>query len=265
MLEGIIAFVLGTAIGSFCNAVIYRLHVGDSPWRGRSYCPHCKHPLAIVDLVPLLSFLVLHGRCRYCQQPIAGQYFWVELAMGLLALGMVWRFGISLEAVVGIVMSAFLLVIFVYDLRHQLILDRVSLPAMVVALVGSLVIGREPLSLLVGAIVGAGLFFLQFALSKGRWIGGGDIRLGAALGLMLGWPLVGVSLVLAYFSGAIVALGMILTKRKSWTSAVPFGTFLSAGGVATFLWGNDILQWYLAGGFFDWVVQTFLRFYNPTI
>lgn len=261
---GIFAFVIGTSIGSFLNAVIYRLHVGQSPWRGRSYCPHCKHELAWTDLVPILSYLVLRGTCRYCGKPISPQYILVELAMGLLALVMILRFGVSVPAAVGIVMAAFLLVIFVYDLRHQLILDRVSVPAMVVALLGSLLLGRSALSLLIGAAVGAGVFFVQFALSKGRWIGGGDIRLGAVLGLMLGWPLVAVNLVLAYFSGVVVALGMIIAKRKSWTSVVPFGTFLSLAGIVTFLWGDEILQWYLAGGFFDWVVQTFLRFYNPT-
>jgi prepilin signal peptidase PulO-like enzyme (type II secretory pathway) len=114
-----------------------------------------------------------------------------------------------------------------------------------------------------GTVVGAGLFAVQYALSRGRWIGGGDIRLGGVLGLSLGWPLVAVCLALAYFSGSVVAAVLLLTKRKGWSSLLPFGTFLSLAGVITIVWGQAMLDWYLRGGFFDWVVNTLLRFYNP--
>lgn len=259
----IVAFVLGTAIGSFCNVVIYRLHAGESPFRGRSHCPHCGHELGVADLVPVASFAALGGKCRYCRRQIFWQYPIVELAMGLLAVLMVWAFGVTWTGLLAVVLSAFLLVIFVYDLKHQLILDRVSLPAMAVGLLFSLVVGRSWLSIGLGAVIGAGFFALQYALSRGRWIGGGDIRLGGVLGLSLGWPLVAVCLVLAYFSGSVVAAVLLLTKRKGWSSLLPFGTFLSLAGVVTLVWGQNILQWYLRGGFFDWVVQTLLRFYNP--
>ncbi|MBI4092878.1 MAG: prepilin peptidase [Candidatus Kerfeldbacteria bacterium] len=262
---GVVVFVLGTAIGSFLNVVIYRLHAGGSPLRGRSRCPHCKHQLAADDLIPVLSFVMLRRRCRYCHKPISWQYPLVELSMGLVALTMMLRYGLSVESWVGTVLGAFLLVIFVYDLRHQLILDRVSIPAMVAALLGSLLLKRPLTDIAIGGVAGAAFFFLQYVFSNGRWIGGGDIRLGAVLGLALGWKLLAVSLVLAYFGGSTVALFLILTKRRSWSSQIPFGTFLSLAGIVTFLWGNEILVWYLHGGFFDWFVGAFLRFYNPAV
>lgn len=251
----IAAAVLGASLGSFCNVVIYRLKAGDSPARGRSYCPKCRHELAAIDLVPIVSWLALRGRCRYCHQPISKQYPAVELAMAGLAWLMVWRFGLSPEALVGIVLSAFFLIIFVYDLKHQLILDRVSLPAAAIALGGSLLIGRPVLSVLLGGLVGSGFFLAQYVLSRGRWIGGGDIRLGLVLGFALGWPLVLVCLVVSYLGGALVVAPMLLARRRSWSSLIPFGTFLTVGGVITFVWGNTLLDWYLRGGFFDFVVQ----------
>lgn len=257
------AFILGTALGSFCNVVIYRLHAGGSPVRGRSYCPHCKHTLAPADLVPVLSFLLLRGKCRYCGGAISAQYPLVEIAMGIATALMVFRFGITAASAAGIVLAGMLLIIFVYDLKHQLILDRVSIPAMVVGIAASIALHRPFLSILVGGILGAAFFLVQYLLSKGRWIGGGDIRLGAVLGLALGWPLVAVAMVIAYLSGAAVAVVLIISRKRTLKSMVPFGTFLSAAGVVTYLWGDAILAWYLHGGFFYFVVNTILRFYNP--
>ncbi len=258
-----LSFIFGTIIGSFCNVVVYRLHAGDSPARGRSYCPHCKHTLSSADLVPVLSFIALRGKCRYCRKPISWQYPLVETAMGLIALLVVRQFGLSIVSFVGIVLGAFLFIMFVYDQKYQLILDRISVPAMAVALLFSLLLHRSFLSILLGGILGAGLFFAQYVLSKGRWIGGGDIRLGGVLGLALGWPLTAVALVIAYLSGAAAALVLILSRKSSMSSMIPFGTFLSLATFITVLWGNGILQWYLHGGFFDWVVNTLLRSYNP--
>lgn len=250
-------------LGSFCNVVIYRLHAGDSPMRGRSYCPHCKHELATADLVPVLSYLVLRGKCRYCAKRISPQYPLVEIATGILTMFMVGRFGLGTASALATVLGGFFLVMFVYDLKYQLILDKVSVPAMAVAIALSVALHRPFLSVLLGGILGAAFFLVQYLVSRGRWIGGGDIRLGAVLGFALGWPLVAVSLVIAYLSGAVVALVLILGKKRTMQSTVPFGTFLSVAGVVTLLWGDGILAWYLHGGFFFWVVDTFLRFYNP--
>lgn len=248
-------FLLGLAVGSFCNVVIYRLKAGDSPVRGRSYCPHCKHTLGAKDLVPLLSFVKLRGKCRYCKKPISWQYPLVEAALAILAVLVVARYGLSPESLFGLILAAFFTIIFVYDLRYKLILDKVSLPAAAVALLGSLIIGRSPLMLLLAVTVGGGFFLLQYLLSRGTWIGGGDIRLGAVLGLALGWPLVLVALVMSYLMGAAVTLPLLLSKRRSLTSLIPFGTFLTVAGLVTFLYGNELLNWYLHGGFFDFVVR----------
>lgn len=258
MFTAIVALGVGAALGSFCNVVVYRLHDGRSPLRGRSSCPKCGHVLTAADLVPVLSFLFLRGKCRYCRAAISWQYPLVELAMAVIATTMVLKFGLTPAAVVGTILGAFLLVVFVYDLKHELILDVVTVPGMVVALVGSLLIGRPFSSVLLGGILGAGFFFIQYAISRGRWIGGGDIRLGAMLGLGLGWELLIVALVLAYLSGSLVAAALLLLRRRTLKSVVPFGTFLSLAGVAAFLWGSEIAAWYLRGGFFQWFVRTFI-------
>lgn len=185
--------------------------------------------------------------------------------MGIATALSVYAFGLSVTSALAVVLAGFLLIIFVYDLRYQLILDRVSVPAMAVAVVFSLVVHRSFLSILLGGILGAGIFYVQYVLSQGRWIGGGDIRLGAVLGLALGWQLAAVALALSYFSGALVAIVLILGRRRSWSSVVPFGTFLSLGTFVTMLWGDAILQWYLHGGFFLWFVDSALRFYHPNV
>ncbi len=250
-------------LGSFCNVVIYRLRSGDSPMRGRSYCPHCKHELSAADLVPVVSYLLLRGRCRYCRGQISPQYPLVEIAMGVVTMLTVGRFGLGTASALATIIGGFFVVMFVYDLRYQLILDRVSVPAMAAAVALSAALGRPFLSILLGGILGAVFFLAQYLVSRGKWIGGGDIRLGAVLGLALGWPLVAVALVIAYLTGAFVALALILSRKRTMGSMVPFGTFLSAAGVVTLLWGDAILAWYLHGGFFFWVVDTILRFYNP--
>lgn len=256
----ILSFLLGLALGSFANAVIYRLRVRMSPFKGRSLCPKCKQTLKALDLVPVLSYVFLRGRCRYCGKKISLQYPVVELSMALLSLAMTLRFGLGVHAAFGVVLSWFLLVIFVYDLKYQLILDRVSVPAMVFALIGSLAIHRSFTSILLGGILGGGFFLIQYVLSKGRWIGGGDIRLGLVLGLAFGWPLTIVCLILAYFSGAVVSVLLVIRRRRSWSSLVPFGTFLSFAGVVTFLYGNELLFWYLHGGFLQWFTSTFMPY-----
>lgn len=249
------AFILvfGAVIGSFLNAVLWRLHAGESIVSGRSLCPSCRHSLHAKDLVPILSWLFLGGRCRYCRAGIGASYLAIEATVGLLFwLAAARDLGTGLVAPRDIArllldwyLIATLVVVFVYDLRHMLILRAVTAPATLIAGVGSLALGMPLTSLFGGMIVGGGFFYLQYTLSKGRWVGGGDIFLGILMGAMLGWSHTLAAIMLAYIAGALYASVLLLRGRKTMQSEIPFGTFLSAAAGAMLLYGDAILGWYL--------------------
>lgn len=246
ILLGLIIFIAGLSIGSFLNVVIWRLHTKEGFVRSRSYCPKCKTTLRPVDMVPLLSFILLRGRCRECKQSISWQYPAVEFAAAAAFVGLFWRYGLGDMFALYSVFSAFLIVVFVFDLKHYLILDRVMIPAAIVALLGGWWIGTGLLDLAIGALVGGGFFLLQFLLSRGRWIGGGDIRLGAVMGLMLGWQVTLVALFLSYLGGSVIGVSLVAASRKKWQSRLPFGVFLTVATYVCLLWGEEIMRWYLA-------------------
>lgn len=239
--------VFGLIVGSFLNAVLYRLSVNDSALRGRSYCPACRHELAARDLVPLVSYALLRGKCRYCTKPISLQYPIIEAVTACAFIAIYLRFGSLFDLRIGLyfVYVAFLIVIFTYDLIHYLILDSVILTSVIVSFVGNLLLGVSWSSMLIAGCITAGFFGAQFFLSRGRWIGGGDIRLGFLMGVMLGWPLVLVALFLSYVSGSIIGIGLILFGKKTLQSKVPFGTFLTAGTLAALFYGQELMAWYL--------------------
>lgn len=247
-------FGFGAVIGSFLNAVLWRLRTRESFIFGRSYCPQCRHELAAPDLVPIISYLLLGARCRYCRKPIHPSYILIEASTGtLFLLTAINLIGIT-GSLDGRLLSRLLLdwyliavfvLIFVYDLRYMLILPSVALPAAAVAMVGNVVLGFSPGSLVLGVAITAGFFYLQLVLSRGRWIGGGDVYLGVLMGAALGWSSSLLALFLAYVSGALIGLILIASKRLNLKSQVPFGTFLSAGAVISLLYGDRILSWYL--------------------
>ncbi|MEK7583846.1 MAG: prepilin peptidase [Patescibacteria group bacterium] len=247
-------FVLGLIVGSFLNVVVYRLSVGGSPFTGRSSCPSCAQVLSVRDLVPVLSFIALRARCRYCHRPVSWQYPLVELATAVsflliafyLSRGGLITQDFSLKFTLLAAYASFLIVIFVYDLRKYLILDSVIVPACILAILGNILLGGSWKSMLLAAVVGAGFFALQFIVSGGRWIGGGDIRLGALMGFMLSWPLVIVALMIAYILGSISGVALILSGTKTLKSKIPFGTFLSFATFLTLLYGDSLLAWYLS-------------------
>lgn len=251
-------FILGLIIGSFLNVVILRLHEKKKFAWSRSRCPYCKHDLKFSDLIPVLSFMFLSGKCRHCEKKISWQYPIVELVTGLLFvlatynvvgyLGfeiLLYNSTVLLSWLRDLIFISFLIVIFVYDLRWYLILDKVTIPAMVVAVVINLWLGFAWETLLIGMLIGLGFFALQFAVSKGKWIGGGDLRLGALMGLMLGTRGVIVALFFSYIIGAIFSLYLIATGKKGLKSQVPFGTFLAIGTLIALLWGDQVVNWYL--------------------
>ena len=154
--------ILGTAIGSFLNVVIYRLKIKKSFLFGRSFCPKCKKGIKWYDNIPILSYLILGGKCRVCKKRISIQYPLIELVTGLIFLILFIKFGLSFQFVSYAILSCFLIIIFVYDLKTGYILDKVSLPAIVLAFVFNLYLGLGLINILVGAVIGSGFFAVQF-------------------------------------------------------------------------------------------------------
>ncbi len=252
----ILVFVVGACVGSFLNVVILRTHDGESVARGRSKCSTCEMPISPTDLLPILSYLRLKGRCRSCKSAISWQYPAVELATGLLFvlsylivttqgvenLGLLF---IAMLLLRYIVFIAYLIILFVYDLRYMLIIDQFTIPAMIFAVIVNLWLGVVPGgSILLGGFVLAGFFWLQFFLSKGTWVGGGDIRMGALMGFMLGLEYGLVALFIAYVLGAIVGISMMVSGMATRKTPVPFGCFLAVATALVLFVGEDLLRWY---------------------
>jgi len=244
-------FVFGLIFGSFLNCVIYRLHSGESFLKGRSYCPNCQHILSWPDLIPVFSFLILKGKCRYCHKPISLQYPLVELATGTVFLLIFWNleFGIW-DLLFRLLISCFLIIIFVYDLKHYIIPDQVIYPAIVIAFLYNIyqfTIDNQQLTInnFLSAF-GAAAFFLTLVLiSHEKWLGWGDVKLAFLMGLFLGWPKILLALFLAFFIGAIIGIELIILGKKTLKSEIPFGPFLVSGTFLALFFGQKILDWYL--------------------
>jgi prepilin signal peptidase PulO-like enzyme (type II secretory pathway) len=250
-------FILGLFIGSFLNVVILRLHREESFIKGTSKCLFCRHRLYPKDLVPLFSWLWLKGRCRYCKKRFSGQYPLIEFFTGLAFVLVFWKVipGLDLSTASALqyvhlldwwAIVSFLIIIFVYDFKYYLILDKVVWPGIVLALLVNLFLGFSISNLIFAAVIGGGFFLLQFVVSKGRWIGGGDIRLGIFMGAILGWPHVLTALFISYILGSFISIFLIFGKRKDWGDKIPFGTFLALGTFVTMLWGPKLITWYFS-------------------
>jgi len=247
-------FIFGLIIGSFLNAVIYRLDKKRSIFQGRSRCPKCKKLILWYDNIPIISFFLLRGRCRHCQKKISWQYPLVEFFTGLIFLinSLVitnfnylsfYNWPVILQLSAAWIISSLLIIIFVYDLKYYLILDRLVIPLAILAFLYNL-LNYSLINLLIGGIIGLSFFLIQFLISQGKWIGDGDLRLGLAMGFILGFPKIFLGLFLAYFIGSIVAVILLATTKKSFKSRIPFGPFLVVGTYLTMLFGDLIINKY---------------------
>ena len=245
--------LLGTAIGSFLNVCIDRLPIGKSLLYPPSHCDACQHPLSPIDLIPVFSYLWLRRRCRYCQSPIPRRLFWVEVGSGFLFAFVYWHYGLSVEFAVTAFYGSLFIVLGVIDLKHKLILNKIVYPAAVVSLIISIFLPQSEIFFLPwpasfnGIIGGAiGFVFLLIPLLAYReGMGWGDVKMAALIGLITGFPLVLVALLMGVILGGLVAGILLLLKIKKRKEAIPFGPFLSLATIATLLWGSDILNWYL--------------------
>lgn len=244
-------------MGSFLNVCIDRLPQGQSIINPPSHCSACNHRLGILDLVPLFSYLWLRGRCRYCQAPIPIKLPIVEGVTALLFALIYWKYGLGLELGILLIYSCLLIITFVIDLEHQLVLNKITYPSMILALGLSLLqpeIAEEaPLvggitGRLVSSIVGGaiGLVFMALPLIiYRRGMGMGDVKLGALVGLMTGFPLVIIALFLSIVAGGLVGAILLVFKIKKRKDPIPFAPFLATGAMITLLWGQAIYLWYI--------------------
>ncbi len=249
----VIAGIFGLLVGSFLNVVIWRVPRKESVVRPASHCPECDAPVRPYDNVPVLSWVVLRGRCRDCHAPIPVRYPLVELACGALWAGLGWRFAGSWALPAFLVLGAGLLALSVIDLEHYLLPNRVVYPlgiACAVLLAVGAVGDGDPARWLRALAAGAVAFvaFFTIHLVSPRGMGFGDVRLSFVLGLALGWlgwGYVALGLFLGFVYGAVVGVGLIVTRLRSRRDHVPFGPFLAAGTLTAALWGHLILDWYL--------------------
>jgi leader peptidase (prepilin peptidase)/N-methyltransferase len=244
----ILAFIIaGLLIGSFLNVVIARVPERRSVWSPASACPGCGAAITWYDNIPILSFLVLRGRCRACAAPIPWRYPIVEGITAVLFGGAAYRFGPTPDAVVAAALLAVLVALTAIDLEHQIIPDVISLPGILAGILANLATGRVPwLEPLLGIVVGGGVF-LVIILASGGGMGGGDMKLGAMLGAFLGWKVVLLSIFVAVVFGGALAGTLIATGVRGRKDPIPFGPFLAAGGAAGLFWGERVLRWYLNG------------------
>lgn len=249
---GIAGFALGLIIGSFLNVLIARYSTDRSALAGRSHCPYCQEQLLWWELIPVVSFVSLGGRCRSCRQPIAWQYPVVEVLSGLGTTAIFLAYGWSVETVIFCLLWWIGLVIFWVDLRQMVIPDRAVFSFFVVSVFYHFldlpaVSGFE--KGLVGSLIGGGIIGFIILATRGRGMGWGDAKLAVALGMLLGWPLISIGLFSAVILGAVVGMLLLFFKRRGWREPIPFGPFLLLGGLLAMLWGERLIEWYLRGFF----------------
>lgn len=296
----VLGFVAGSILGSLAKALADR-SLGKKSFWGRSYCPKCQHKLAWYDLLPVLSYILLGGKCRYCSERIGSEYLLVEVGMGILIGFLFWQSFLNFQSfdspsllTTSFQFSIFLLdlffktffitvlaILFITDLKKMFIPDRIVLPALWIGLIflfsvtlykigylyyylSQSMVGRlllpphseyfqrhaqvaaEPLiyGILMGFLIG-GFFLSLVIITRGKGMGGGDVKLGAFMGLVLGFPQAIFALVLSFFIGAIFAVALIITGKKHFGQTIPFGPFLVLGSLIMLFWGKQIIDWYL--------------------
>lgn len=247
----VLVAVFGAAIGSFLNVCISRLPEGASLVFPASHCPLCEHPIHYYDNIPVISYLILRGRCRHCGEKIRIRYLVVEALTAVLALSLFRKFGLSPAFVLSFLFTCCLIVITFIDLDLQIIPDVITLPGIpFFSLAAFFFMGLSFLDVALGILLGGGvLYAVAFGyerLTKREGMGGGDIKLLAMLGAFLGAKSLIFILLASSLTGALVGIVLILAKGKDMKYAVPFGPFLSLGAVAYIFFGDYVIWWFLA-------------------
>lgn len=240
------SFVFGTVLGSFLNVCIYRLPLHQSVVFPGSHCCSCKKAIAFYDTVPLLSFLILRGSCRYCKAAIPYRYPLVELLTGMLSLSCMLKWGLGFPYAVSLAFCAALVVVTFIDLEHQIIPDSISLPGILCGLaVSPLMPFPGFVDSLLGALLGGGSLLAiaggYYLLTRQEGMGLGDVKLLAMMGAFLGWRSILFIIMVGSLSGSLVGLTVMLRKKKDRRYAIPFGPFLSLGALSYLFYGQEII------------------------
>lgn len=242
-------FLLGSAVGSFLNVVIYRLPRRESIVFPPSHCPSCGHNLSSKDLIPILSYVLLKGRCRYCGSKISPRYLLVELISSSYFALIFYFFDFSFITFKLLIFFSLLLPVFFIDLEHMIIPDVISIPGTIAGLTLSLFNGDLKQSVL-GSVFYGGILLLIYLsaliILKEEGMGQGDIKLGFMLGSFLGFKLSILSLFLSYFIGGLFSIALMGIKRRDLKSAIPFGPFLILGSFTSLFLGDTILRFYFS-------------------
>jgi leader peptidase (prepilin peptidase)/N-methyltransferase len=248
MLNIAMAFIFGLLFGSFLNAVIYRVPLGISLLRP-SGCPGCETPIPWINNVPVLSWLLLRGRCADCREPISVRYPLVELMGGILLALCVWNWGVSISAFTVGLFCYLMLVLALIDVDQRILPNVITLPGAVVGLALAFFDPRvEWLDALIGGFLGGGLlYFVAWAYLKLRGregMGMGDVKMMLLVGSFLGWQGALMTIFVGSLVGSVIGVTMIALSRKGWEYALPFGTFLAAAGVLVAFRGPQLFAWY---------------------
>ncbi len=241
--------VFGMCIGSFLNVCIYRMPISESLVFPRSKCPKCGNLIRFYDNIPVFSYLFLKGRCRHCSTSIPIRYAMVEIITGLSAFSVYKKFGLTFPAVIYFIFIAALIVIIYIDIDHKIIPNRITLPGIPICFLFSFVLPEmSPIDSLIGILAGGGSLFLvdwvYKAVTKKHGMGGGDIKLLAMIGAIIGWKGVLFTIYMSSIVGTLAGLMVIVYRKKNLKFAIPFGPFLSIGAITYLFFGDAITRWY---------------------
>ncbi len=246
-----LALVFGSVIGSFLNVCIYRIPQNIAIARPRSYCPKCSNPIRALDNIPIISFVMLKGRCRNCDKKIRLQYPAVELLTALLTIAVVWKFDFTILTIFYLSLVYILITISFIDLEHMIIPDSLVFAAALLGLM-ALIFNILPIGWMESAygalLYGGGLALAGYAgklIYKMETMGWGDVKLALVMGLCLGWKMSMISLLLAFLVAALFVVVGLAVGRLSRKQLIPFGPFLAMGAIMTLFWGEQLFNWYL--------------------
>ncbi len=242
--------LVGLAFGSFASALIHRLHTQHKGLvGGRSFCPKCATQLRARDLVPVFSYLLNKFKCRFCKQPIAFRYPLLEICMAaifLLTTALIGTGDITQNVFYLFIVFVFVVLTF-YDFLFQEIPDIISLPTFFIALLFAILNNSfTTTNLILGIVIPVAFFGALHFGSKGKWLGGGDIRIGAIMGALLGYPMIITGLFFGYLFGSIYSLVGLVTKQFGRGTQIPFAPFLLLGTYVAMFWGQELVSWYFA-------------------
>ena len=244
------AAVVGLIVGSYLNVLIHRIPVGKSTVLPRSRCPYCAGAIRALDNIPLLSFLLLRGRCRRCGAPISLRYPLVELVTSVLFVITLHRFGLQTGLISSLVFICLMVLLAAIDVEHFLLPDKITLPAILIGLLLQIWNDATPFTdAILGVLIGAGILILVinfwFWLRGDEGMGLGDVNMLALIGAFLGWQGVLTTLFLATLSGAVAGLVLLALGRLGLQSRLPFGLFLALGGIASIFFGDTLFSLYV--------------------